>query len=224
MTLTELLVEIFEVPIEKAKIAAKVKSLEDISRQIKDLESYVGENTAYAIIKNGEFITYTNGQLKEYKALLQEAVTTLKDQFSHDGNLNIQFANKLYSIETLKEFLSKKDEITEQMMIDKDKLLRYRIFNPTNESSRKYLSSLIDTGELEVGRFEFWTKYGNQKSADTAMGTSILKKMAFELSLAFRESGYDDPKIILNHANRKLTIAAENIDTLRILRDHAYNS
>jgi len=215
----------FEVNPARAEAAAKKQTFSQFSEKLDRLESLIGTNHAYAVIKEsssieGEsFIDYANSKSNEYFESAEKVAKILKDEIIK-GSSERWYVPFFYSIQSLNTFLEKKDEIVSHRSKEDLALHKYYLFHPDNEQSRDYLDLLIRKGDITVGDSEHWVKSGKPNGV---RGNAILKKIIYQLTSSFGELDLGRPNYTVNYGQNKLTVDSGTQKNLRLIRDMAYN-
>ena len=211
--LEELLIGTFQVKREKANQAAQTLELDQFYQNFVRLESMIGFEGGVEVVKEGDFLDYQNSKLEIY---FQLAMTV---HGKMDSSLPIPI-KPFYSIKSLKSYLGIKEE--EKMPIDSSKLniASYRLLHKDNPASRRYLDSLIGTGEVNVDRNEFWNKSLRAKGG---RGQDILRRIGYELPLIFNDLELGKPEFEINFGQNKLTVNKKTQEILGRVRDQAYS-
>ena len=218
-TLYELLKEVFEIDDDnRAKSIASKQDSDYFEKKFKRLEGIVGD-AAYDIVSNGKFADYRNAHLNEYLALASEVSDIIKERMFEPSLKQDWFYPRFYSIEFLKNFMTDPDYGSRKKEIVDPKLKQYLLFNPSSEQSKGYLNDLIAEGSLSIGNHEHWSTNGTTG----ARGKNILKKIRYELNLAFNSMDYEKPGTKINFGQNTVTIDEKDRNNLRLLRDRAYN-
>lgn len=214
-----------EVNQARANATAKKQTLDQFSKKLDRLESLIGTDASYEVIAEahsieGEsFIDYTGHQLERYFRLAGNVAGILQDAIikEHSESWYAQF---FYSIQSLNNFLEKKDEIISHESGNDLALHKYYLFHSDNDQSKEYLSLLIRKGKVTVGDSEHWRK---SEKHNGPRGNNIIKKIIYELTSSFGELDLGKPKYQVNYGQNKLTVDAETQKNLRLVRDMAYN-
>ena len=223
--LEELLI-VFEVDPARAEAAAKKQTFDQFDNKFIRLESLIGSNHAYAVVKEsssieGEsFIDYSNSKSDEYFESAEKVAEILKDEIIK-GPSERWYVPFFYSIQSLNTFLEKKDEIVLHRPKEDLALHKYYLFHSDNEQSKDYLDLLIRKGKITVGDSEHWVKSGKPNGV---RGNAILKKIIYQLTSSFGELDLGRPNYTVNYGQNKLTVDNGTQKNLRIIRDTAYNS
>ncbi len=219
-TLYELLKEVFEIDDDnRAKSIASKQDSDYFEKKFKRLEGIIGGDAAYDIVSNGKFADYRNAHLNEYLALASEVSDIIKERMFEPSLKQDWFYSIFYSIESLTDFMVNPDYGNRKKEILDPKLKQYLLFNPSSEQSKGYLNDLITNGSIRVGNHEHWSTNG----ATGTRENNILKKIGYELNLAFNSMNYEKPGIQINFGQNTITIDEKDHKNLRSLRDRAYN-
>lgn len=213
--LVGLLVEVFEVEHITAANVAEKWDIRKFDSQFSRLEGLVGSfENASKVLKEGEFLRYYDDQILTYFELAQKAAS--KMEYSQPIPIQI-----FYSIGSLTKFLKTEDAKGVAIDPTKLKVAKYRLLHRDNTQSQGYLNSLIEDGELTVGKKEHWTKSGD--GGNGLRGLNIIRKIAFDLSVMFDELGLPKPEYKLNNGQMELRIPPYTGVILGKIRDAAYS-
>ncbi|MBI4144624.1 hypothetical protein HY493_00265 [Candidatus Woesearchaeota archaeon] len=214
MALTELLVELFDVAPDRAAKAAEKQTEEEFLEKVNQLELLVGFNVAATVVRDGEFIDYRNGQLKEYFSLVR-VVQPLRVSWSPES------APVFYSTASLQSYIS--ESSLPQKALDVRRLhpeiRALRLLHRENQMSRMYLADIIEKGELQVGRHEHWN---NGRTEDGLRGLNILKKIMWDVTRIAALLGVERPRCDIRYESHSMLVDRTGRDLLRSARDAAY--
>ena len=138
-------------------------------------------------------------QVQEYVRLARIAAQKINGRIPNE-------VETFYSLENLKEYLHPEQQSLDVTPING----RYKIFDPTNEKSREYLSVLLQDGTLSLPTNERWSSNG----AKGPRGGSILKQIAHEIRYAFKELNLWEPDVHVNHGQGTMTIGTVDKEML----------
>ncbi len=209
MSLEDTLVELFEMPEEKASSIAHLTE-NTFYDNFQDLEIIVGSDAAIALVREGEVIQYMGTpRYNEYIAKLRHAVGMY-------GGIPSPADYRLFlSIDSLENYINGESE--QGLDISRLNLPSYKLLQPDNSQAIRYLTKLIADGELKVDKNEHWNKGNN--AARGPRGGNILIKIAVELNGIFNDLGLPRPHYDLNHGQIKLTISQETQEILRQIKE-----
>ena len=194
----ELLVNLFDMPKERAEAFAGMPSLE-LSRRFDYLSQTLGTELAAEIIRVGTVLAYDRSDFFAYAGLAAKALTK--------GIAPSEYG----SIALLRAALEPKTPFT-NFVPGKYRLLR------DIEPPRKYLNSLIKNRYFRVGEWERWN-IGGGESGPQAF--SILDVARKEINMMFRELHLPNPCCVLYSGQIELRVTSEASSHLRSIRDYA---
>ena len=210
---------------DRAKAAAKKQTFDQFDIKLNRLDALIGTNAAYEVIAKGpstgedSFIDYTSSQLEDYFKLAGEVAGIVEDAIMKEHSES-WYAPFFYSIQSLNNFLEKKDEIVPHEPKKDLALYKYHLFHSDNEQSRDYLDFLIRNGEVKVGDSEHWRK---SEKPNGPRGNNILKRIIYELTMSFEKLELGKPGYEVNYGQNKLTVDAGTQQNLRSIRDRVNN-
>ena len=211
--LEELLTSTFEINPQRAEKAAQNLTLDEFYQNFTRLEHLIGFDGATEVVQRGKFLDYRNSHFETYFQL----GTNVRARM--DSSLPIPIG-AFYSIESLKKYLGIKEERMVEIDNSKLNVALYRILHEDNPQSKAYITSLIEKGEVIVGRDEHWNKSSNPNGP---RGLNILRKIAYDITMVFSDLGIGKPELDINHGQMKLTITDPSTrEYLRKIRDIAY--
>ena len=209
--LLELLVDLYEVDEIIAKKQAKRLKSEDFYSAVDTLEQTLGYDIASQIISRGRVLSHIAVDFDDYMNMVRE----VSGKLGYVGPLEVPLFD---SIESLKKYTH---DSSERVNISKIDLAKYRLFHEDNEQSKKYLSELIDEGEVSCGISEHWAK---KNKSNGVRGCAIAKKIGHEINRLFDDLGLSRPRFNINYGQRSIEIDDDTADVLRQVRDAIYNS
>jgi hypothetical protein len=212
--LVEYLTRSYDTDFMKARSIARRMTFANFAEAYDTLSALIGEDYASQVVEKGKFLDYRNGTMEEYHALAREAVGRIEE-------VTEDVSRAFYSIPRLKAFLYPQDNGT-TVTVDCSnlELADCKILHKDNPQSRMYLDTLIEEGELSVGIHEHWCKARNNNAGPR--GLNIIRKMTYQLALAFSQVGYKRLEYDINHGQCTLKISDNTRKRLRTLRASAY--
>ncbi|HLD33883.1 MAG TPA: hypothetical protein VJB66_04100 [Candidatus Nanoarchaeia archaeon] len=205
--LVEYLTREYGIDYMRARRAARSMTFAEFAQRLDTVEQIVGE-TSSRILKYGKLVeSMKNGDFQEYLELARRTAQQLNDKIP-------DYAEAFFSLDDLKEFVKPEQETLDVSPIAG----RYRIFDPTDEKSRDYLSRLINDGALTVGIHEHWNT--TQKGA---RGGSVLKQIAYQIKYAFKELKLWEPDVAVNHGQTTLSVGNVDREMLDEIAKKLYN-
>ncbi len=210
----------------------------EISHFAHELELLIGGENAAALIKKLNVDAYYGeGLLTKYLTTVQKIEERLR---KGNGNLrnNYGIEHHPWRYGSLDELLKLKRELYEEagsytpagaaevadgvpapaIDISKLNLPQYHTLHRGDSAAERRLQSLVESGEVQVGRSEHW--YG--RSEKGARGKNILKRIGYDLERIFSELGLPRPKFRYNFGQNTIRIPEETRQLLGQIRDEAY--
>lgn len=214
MALTDLLTGLFDVAPERAAKAAESQTEEEFLDKMNRLELLMGFSVAAVVVRDGEFLNYRNGILKEYFALAR-SVQPLRVSW------NPESAAVFYSIESLQDYVAEASQAQKTLDVQRlrPEIRTLRLLHRENAMSRTYLADIIDKGELQVGRHEHWN---NGRTEDGLRGLNILKKIMWDVTHIAALLGVARPRCEIKYESHSMRIDQAGRDMLSAARDAAY--